>query len=455
MAVRQRAASARHALAAADVAAAAFALIVGITLLGDHDTMVASTVLALPLVVVVAKISGLYDRDELVFDKSTLDEAPALFQAATLYALLVWLGEGSFVHGHLGRDQVIVLWAILFASSVAFRALARTISRRRCEVERCLLIGAPHAAERLRAKLDGRSAYGATLVGRLPGDSDDPGVGALGTLADLETIVEVAHVQRVVIAPGDNDGEAMLDTIRRAKALGVQVSVLPRLLEVIGSSIEFDQVDGLPVLAVRRFGLTQSSATVKRAFDVAAAAALLVVLAPLLALVAVAIKLTSAGPVLFHQRRVGRDGRLFEIHKFRTMVRDADALKAELTALNEGAEGFFKITSDPRVTAIGRLLRRTSLDELPQLLNVLSGEMSLVGPRPLIEEEDGRIEARHRSRLDLKPGMTGHWQVLGSSRIPLREMVTIDYLYIANWSLWADAKILLRTAAHVVALRGR
>ncbi len=166
------------------------------------------------------------------------------------------------------------------------------------------------------------------------------------------------------------------------------------------------------------------------------------------------LRLTSRGPVFFRQERVGRGGRSFELLRFRSMCVDAEQRKAGLAAHNQAAKGFFKIADDPRITRVGRLLRRTNLDELPQLLNVLRGEMSLVGPRPLIPQEDRRVVGWHRRRLELTPGITGHWQVLGSSRIPLDEMVAIDYLYVANWSPWTDVKLLLRTIPHVLGARG-
>jgi lipopolysaccharide/colanic/teichoic acid biosynthesis glycosyltransferase len=169
--------------------------------------------------------------------------------------------------------------------------------------------------------------------------------------------------------------------------------------------------------------------------------------------IAIAIKLDSSGPVFFEQIRVGRNGGRFAILKFRSMVRRADELKPTMLHLNE-AEGLFKIAEDPRVTRVGRLLRRSALDELPQLLNVWRGDMSLVGPRPLVVDEDAKIRGLDRSRLSLTPGMTGHWQVLGSSRIPLQEMVAIDYLYVAHWSLWNDVKLLLRTVPLVLSRRG-
>jgi lipopolysaccharide/colanic/teichoic acid biosynthesis glycosyltransferase len=175
-----------------------------------------------------------------------------------------------------------------------------------------------------------------------------------------------------------------------------------------------------------------------------------------MALATIAIRLESAGPILFRQQRVGRNGEPFTMLKFRTMFDGADQMREELRALSNAGDGMFKVRDDPRVTRVGRFLRRTSLDEMPQFINVLRGEMSLVGPRPLVADEDARIAGWHRRRLHLTPGLTGPWQVLGSgeSRVPLRDMVTIDYLYAANWTLWSDAKVLLRTVAHVVRARG-
>jgi lipopolysaccharide/colanic/teichoic acid biosynthesis glycosyltransferase len=180
----------------------------------------------------------------------------------------------------------------------------------------------------------------------------------------------------------------------------------------------------------------------------------LIAVAPLMAAIALAITLDSRGPVLFRQTRVGRDGRHFRICKFRTMTTDAEQRKAELRAAAAGNGGLFKLEDDPRVTRVGKFLRKTSLDELPQLLNVLSGSMSLVGPRPLIVDEDEQIKGFDRRRLQLTPGMTGPWQILGSQRVPLPEMVKLDYLYVASWSLWQDVKIMLRTVPYMLARKG-
>ena len=242
--------------------------------------------------------------------------------------------------------------------------------------------------------------------------------------------------------------------MRTLKAVDIRVSVLPRMLEVVGSAVEFDDLHGVTLMGVRRFELSRSSGWIKRFFDVLGASLGLLAIAPLILAMAIAIKLDSRGPVFFRQLRVGRHGRRFYMLKFRTMVPDADAMKESLRDRNEAQEGLFKIAEDPRVTQMGRFLRITALDELPQLLNIVKGEMSLVGPRPLVIEEDERIEGWHRRRLELMPGMTGPWQILGPARVPLKEMVALDYLYVANWSLWTDVKILLRTVPHVLGRRG-
>lgn len=194
---------------------------------------------------------------------------------------------------------------------------------------------------------------------------------------------------------------------------------------------------------------------VKRGLDLVLALAALVVLAPLLAVIALAIRLDTAGPVLYRQRRVGRGGDTFDMFKFRTMVDGAHERRYELVHLNEAADGLFKITHDPRVTRVGRLLRRTHTDELPQLLHVLAGRMSIVGPRPLVPEEDELVPAHLRDRLRVRPGMTGPWQVTGRHDLGLASMAQLDLDYIEGWTPWRDLDVIARTAWHVVALRGK
>jgi exopolysaccharide biosynthesis polyprenyl glycosylphosphotransferase len=294
----------------------------------------------------------------------------------------------------------------------------------------------------------------ATVIGRVGPDAAPGNLGdqRLGTAEELPAVLERHRIERVIVAPAHASGEDVVDVIRLATACGVRVAVLPRMLEVVGTSVEFDDLGGHVLLGVRGYGLSPSSRLLKRSFDVVATTATLIVLAPVLLVIGLAIKISSHGPVLFAQTRVGRHGREFQMLKFRTMVHGADERKKELLELNQAAP-MFKITNDPRTTRVGRFLRRHSLDELPQLWNVLRGDMSLVGPRPLITEEARLFSGWQRRRYHVAPGITGPWQILGSSRVPMSEMVTIDYLYCANWSLWLDAKILARTLPYVLSRR--
>jgi exopolysaccharide biosynthesis polyprenyl glycosylphosphotransferase len=446
----------RRLLGVADLVSATVALLVGVPILGN-DALGPAVLVALPMVLVVGKITNLYDRDEHLLRKTTLDEAPALFRMATLWTLLTWLAGPLVVEGPLGRDQGLTLWALLFVCMLMARSAARFIARAVSPEERCLVIGDPSAAGLVATKLSENHSIKATVVGRVPLDPDEAsgnGTPVLGHLDMLGLVLENHEIDRVVIAPATSDGERMLDAIRVVKALGVRVSVLPSLFEVVGSSVEFDEIDGTTLLGVRQHGLSRSSRAVKRTLDLTAGVIGLALLAPTLALIALAIKIDTRGPVFFRQRRMGRNNVPFEMFKFRTMVDGAEAQKEALMHRNEAGGGLFKIEDDPRITRVGGFLRKTSLDELPQLLNVMRGDMALVGPRPLVIDEDAQIEGWQRRRLLLTPGMTGMWQVLGSARIPLHEMVKLDYRYGANWSLWLDIKILLRTVPFVLGRRG-
>ncbi len=269
-------------------------------------------------------------------------------------------------------------------------------------------------------------------------------------------MIDDLGVDRVVVAFSNEGHEAHLDLLRRMKERDVHVDVVPRLFEMVGSRAHLHAVEGIPLLGLPPLRLSRSWMLMKRTMDVSGAALGLLLLSPLLIAIAIAIKATSRGPVLFSQHRVGYQGKPFRILKFRTMVANAETLKPSVGHLNMHLGGdprMFKIPNDPRLTPVGRLLRRCALDELPQLVNVLRGEMSLVGPRPLILEEDSYVESWGRRRLDLKPGITGPWQALGGSNIPFEEMVRLDYLYITNWSLYDDVKWLWRTIPSLVSGR--
>jgi exopolysaccharide biosynthesis polyprenyl glycosylphosphotransferase len=447
----------RRMLLAGDVLAIIAAFALAIELSGGRLHLAKICLAGLPLIVLGAKLFGLYDRDEAVIRKTTLDEVPKLFQVATLCALVAWLAESPLGYGQLTRADVLFLWLALSAFLVVGRCGARALALRVAPVERCLFIGSAASEETIRSRMANHGGVCAEIVAHVDLDEIAPwstDAFSHDKLQEIRDLARALDVHRAIVAPSSGEGSEMLDLVRTLKAVGIRVSVVPRLLQVIGSSVEFDDLHGVTLMGVRRFDLTRSSALVKRVFDLLGASLGLLMLSPLMIAIAIAIRLDSKGPLFFRQQRVGRDEKRFALFKFRTMVPDAEQLKQSLVDLNEAQEGLFKIAEDPRVTRVGRFLRKTALDELPQLFNVLRGEMSLVGPRPLILDEDRRIEGWHRRRLALHPGMTGHWQILGPASVSLREMVAIDYLYVANWSLWTDVKILLRTVPYVLCRRG-
>jgi exopolysaccharide biosynthesis polyprenyl glycosylphosphotransferase len=404
-------------------------------------------VVLLPLWVVLNKVLGLYDRDASLLHKSTLDELPKIAHS-------IFLGTGAiYMFGPLFLAFALLVTPLL-------RTAVRGLIRRTTPAERVLILGSGQVASMVARKIVAHPEFGAELVGYVDVSAEhhvDHGapVPLLGEVADFEAICKRNDVERVIVAFSSLPHEHLLNIIRVSKRLKLKISVVPRLFEVLGHSVEIDQIEGMTLLGMRPLNRTKSSLVLKRTIDVAGAVAMLVLLAPVLAVIALAVKLTSRGPVLFVQRRIGRGNEAFPMLKFRTMVVGADQMKADLAHLNEVPGGtMFKIAGDPRITPLGRVLRRLSLDELPQLWNVLRGEMSLVGPRPLVPHEDGHVIGWHRARLELTPGLTGPWQVLGRNAIPFDEMVKIDYLYVAEWSLWNDVKLLLRTLPVVLGRTG-
>jgi exopolysaccharide biosynthesis polyprenyl glycosylphosphotransferase len=431
------------------------ALVLCANVLGDGHLSL-SVLLGLPLVVLASKLGGLYDRDELLVRKTTIEEAPALLELSTLYTMAVWMLDGVVINGPLGKDQALILWVALFTFGLGFRRAARSIASRRVQAERLLLIGDAATYARLQHKLDTGRVH-AKLVGRmsLQRVSDFSADERPVDQRTLGHLIEQLDAHRVVVVPSQTTPQVTADLVRAAKALGVRVSIVPHVFDVVGNTVVFDDLGGMTLLGIREFALSRSSHVIKRVFDIAGASIVLTLVAPVFAVIGLLIRLDSRGPVFFRQDRIGRGGATFRIFKFRTMVPDAESRKDALRQHNQAADGLFKIDDDPRITRVGRVLRRTSLDELPQLINVLRGEMSLVGPRPLIKSEDSAIKGYDRHRLHLTPGMTGHWQIMGSSRVPLHEMVKIDYLYVTTWSLFQDFKILARTIPYMLARRGQ
>jgi exopolysaccharide biosynthesis polyprenyl glycosylphosphotransferase len=450
----------RRLLATGDALAVVLAL--GIALLIPADPVAGHRVLwglpAVPLIMVLFKLYGLYDRDVKRISYSTVDDIPRLFHATVIGVLIVWLYARYSPLRRLNFAEVLSFGVLVIVLVTTVRFALRSVAGRVVGVERALLVGSGALGHRLVGKLAAHPEYRLAMIGTLSPIEPTPGPDArglptLGTLDQLEAVAARYDVTRVVFSPGELEEGELERLLRDCRALSLKVSVLPRLADVLGPAVEIDDVEGVTVLGVNPPWLPRSSRALKRVMDLVIAAPLLLLTAPLLALLAVAIKLDSPGPVFFIQERVGRAGRHFRLVKLRTMSADAERRRAELVAQSTEA-GWLKLEHDPRITPLGRWLRRLSLDELPQLWNVVRGEMSLVGPRPLIPAEDEHVEGWARGRLDLTPGITGYWQVLGRTRIPFEEMVKLDYLYVMNWSLWEDVRLMLRTLPIVIGGRG-
>ena len=412
--------------------------------------------LTLPVWILLFKLYRLYDHDVKRVSHTTVDDLPWVFHAVLVGSLLLWL-----FYALLPVDKMVLAEGILFGVSAMVAVLvARTIARsamtRTLAPERVLLVGAEDMSEVLVHKMRQHPEYGLRPVGVLCARRNGRAglsVPVLGTVGDLRRVVIEEGIDRIVLSRLALDDDGQLDLMRRCRDLSLKVSVLPQVFETLGPSVEIDDVEGITLLGLHPPVLSRSSRFLKRSVDLVGSAALLIVLAPAMAVIAIAIKLDSRGPILFAQERIGKEGHRFRVRKFRTMIVDAEALVDELRAHSKDPD-WLHLDHDPRITRVGRFLRHTSLDELPQLWNVLVGEMSLVGPRPLIESEDKLIGGWGRSRLQLTPGITGSWQVLGRTSIPFEEMVKLDYLYVANWSLWTDIRLILRTLPVVLSRRG-
>jgi exopolysaccharide biosynthesis polyprenyl glycosylphosphotransferase len=444
----------RRALAAADMLGLVIAFAAAEQGFGKWTPPASLFLLALPAWLLAAVVVGLYDRDGDRVDHSTAEDLPRLLTTLTVGTWVVFVATWAIGRAENDTAKLVMFWLFAFVSISVLRALARAACRRHpLFVQNTIIVGADDAGQLIARKLALHPEYGLRLLGFVDAGEDEisarlqDGLPLLGDIDELEEIVRVLGVRRVVLAFTEHDRSDLVDLIRMLARRGVQLDILPRFFEALDSGVDVHDLEGIPVLGLRppRFG--RASLLLKRTIDLAGSVILLGLLAPVFALVALAIKLDSSGPVFFRQVRIGGRGRPFVIWKFRTMIVDADERKAEVAHLNKHRldPRMFKIDGDPRVTRVGRWLRRRSLDELPQLFNVLSGEMSLVGPRPLIPEEHRWVDGWATSRLDLRPGMTGLWQVLGNDSIEFDDMVKLDYRYIASWSLGRDIGLILRT----------
>jgi exopolysaccharide biosynthesis polyprenyl glycosylphosphotransferase len=348
---------------------------------------------------------------------------------------------------------VTVVVALLFAAVLVpiGRAVTRSALRVvRLEQFRVLIVGSGMMARHLERYLSWDSRI--RVVGCVD-DDPTPGTSVLGSIEDLPALVRDLHIDQVMVGfSRTHPAEA----IRRLQSLNNQVaiSIVPRYFELLTWRSQVKEIAGLALIDVAPARLNLGARFAKRTFDVVVGSLSLLLALPVLALAAIAIKLTSPGPVLFRQERIGRDNRPFMMYKLRTMTLDAEDARSELDTANEVDGPLFKMRVDPRVTRVGRFLRRSSLDEVPQLLNVLRGDMALVGPRPFIAEESSTIDGSAQRRFEVRPGMTGLWQVSGRSELTFDELQRLDYLYVASWSIWWDLRILWNTPARVIRGRG-
>ncbi|HSK15148.1 MAG TPA: sugar transferase [Gaiellaceae bacterium] len=460
----------RRALVAADILGLTFAFLLATLMFGANpavDTVASPIeflffVLSLPVWVIVAKLYGLYDLDEERTDHSTADDLVPVLHLVTIGSWLFFAASSLTSMIDPGLARLFALWLFAIAFVTAGRGIARAVARRQLAYQQnTIIVGAGDVGQLVAKKLRQHPEYGLNLVGFVddrpkerPASLHD--LALLGGSEELPELVQILDVERVIVAFSNDSHEEMLDLIRSLKDLDIQVDLVPRFFEVIGTNVGIHTAEGLPLIGLPPLRLSRSSVLLKRAMDLWLSITGLVLLSPLFAAVAVWIKLDSRGPVFFRQQRMGSGDRTFEIFKFRTMCADAEDQKAGLTSLNKhngDDPRMFKIPNDPRVTRSGAWLRAFSIDELPQLLNVVRGEMSLVGPRPLILEEDQHVVDWRRNRLNLKPGITGLWQVLGRDGIPFEEMVRLDYVYVTTWSMLNDMKLILRTIPALVRAR--
>ena len=282
----------------------------------------------------------------------------------------------------------------------------------------------------------------------------DNGLRSLGRIEDVGEVLDVYRVQEVIIADPDFPEERAVDLVDKCHQRGVTVRVAPSTMEILLQRAELVPGTSVPLFELRPPVFDGFDYFVKRTFDVLVSLFLLVLLSPLLLLSAALVRVTSRGPIIYRSWRPGIGGEPFACLKFRTMYPDADERQSEIEALNEASGALFKIRRDPRLTPVGRLLRRYSIDELPQLINVLRGQMSLVGPRPLPERDFARLEDWHKKRYLVLPGMTGLWQISGRSELDFDDLVRLDFLYLERWSVGLDLAILLKTIPAVFSRRG-
>jgi exopolysaccharide biosynthesis polyprenyl glycosylphosphotransferase len=445
---RRRGALLRRLLALGDWTALLVALLV--VTATTSSTNVADlfwAILFSPSWILVIKLHGLYDHDHRRIRHSTLDEVPSLVSATVLGTLVLDALLAVSPVGPLSPKSAIALGVITLVGCFVLRGALRWVWHRATPVALGLVVGPPATVDTVARRVVTHPETRLHLVGYLSAsrEEDSAELPRLGSFEDISEVAEVTGIERVVVTEQQMSEPAAERLIEECKKAGLALTFLPQHYGLLGPGIELNRLAELPVLDFRFSDPPRSTQAMKRAMDVLVSGFLLIVLSPLLLLAALAILIDSGRPVFFRQKRAGKDGVPFTMMKFRTMVADAEDRLSELIDLSKLSEPAFKIPDDPRVTRVGRVLRRTSIDELPQLINVLRGTMSLVGPRPEEEAVVALYDERQRGRLAIKPGLTGPMQVYGRGDLTFEERLAMERDYLDNLSLLTDLQILMRT----------
>ncbi len=432
-------------LAAGDILAVVFGgLAVGF-LFGDNVSALFWTLTLVPLWVVLAKLMGLYDRDQRSFRHLTIDEAPLIATWALFGAVGMMLFLKLPVPGSLSLPGAARIMLVTALAAFVLRTITRRLWRYATPPERTAVIGSGEEAEMIRRKIELFPDAHLEIVTEIPETS----VESLRNGDDWWRTID-----RIVVAASSIGSDVIAELSALGQEHQIRLSVIPLARNMYGAAIQMNRIVDLPMLEYRTWNIPRSTTLLKRALDVAVSSTALVLLSPIGLLTAVAIKLDSSGPVFFSQSRAGRDRKPFRMHKFRTMVANAEELLPEIVPFDKLSQPMFKIPNDPRVTRVGRVLRRWSLDEIPQLINVLRGEMSLVGPRPEQFDLVERYKPEHLFRLSVKPGMTGPMQINGRGVLTFDERLSIERAYIENLSIGVDLRILAMTIGAVFSGKG-
>jgi exopolysaccharide biosynthesis polyprenyl glycosylphosphotransferase len=453
---RRRGALLRRVLASGDWVALIVALCIATTATATTDIATLFwAILFSPVWILVLKLHGLYDNDHRRIRHSTFDELPALVSASALGTIALDGLLALSPVGPLSAASAIIVGVGALVGTFAARGLLRFLWHRLAAAAIGIVIGPAEAIGVVARRIATHPETRLRLVGYLSpvgggSPSEIDGLPRLGSVADVSRVARENGVERVIVAEEEMSEAAAEQLIEECKLAGLGLTFLPRHYGLLGPGIELNRLAELPVLDFRFSDPSRSTVTMKRAMDVAVSSTLLALASPLLVASALLILLGSGRPVLFRQRRAGKDGVPFTMIKFRTMVRGADKRLAELVDLKSLEEPAYKIADDPRVTRSGRFLRRTSLDELPQLFNVLKGDMSLVGPRPEEEAVVALYDERQRIRLAVKPGLTGPMQVYGRGDLTFEERLAMERDYLDNLSIAGDLAILLRTPRAII-----